>query len=145
MALMTLNSMRGSLPNWLPSRLSLKIGLGLFLLVIPVVGTSLWVFTLTQRDLAETKFSSAEVEARQAITVLDRLVFERYGDAIVFSHLSQSRPFERASLEPLTSELLTAYAPYYALALVTDNRGKIIAASKRDGAGAGSDWRVGQR
>ncbi len=135
MALLTSNSVSGSPPNWLPSRLSLKIGLGLFLLVIPVVGTSLWVFTLTQRDLAETKFSGAEVEARQAITVLDRLVFERYGDAIVFSHLSQSRPFDRASLEPLTNELLTAYAPYYALALVTDNRGKIIAASTRDGKG----------
>lgn len=121
--------------DWLPSRLSLKVGLGIFLLIIPVVGTSFWVFTLTQRDLAETKFSSAEVEAQQAITVLDRLIFERYGDAIVLSHLSQSRPFARASLEPLTSELLTAYTPYYALALVADSRGTIIAASKLDGKG----------
>ncbi|MCX5720615.1 MAG: response regulator [Nitrospirae bacterium] len=129
------NSVNGSLPGWLPSRLSLKIGFGIFLLVIPVMGTSLWVFTLTQRDLAETKFSSAEVEAQQAITVLDRLVFERYGDAIVFSHLSQSRPFERASLEPLTEQLLTAYAPYYTLAVVTDSRGRIITASRMDGKG----------
>lgn len=135
MAFMKSNPVSGSVPGWLPSRLSLKIGFGIFLLVIPVVGTSLWVLTLTQRDLAETKFSSAEVEAQQAITVLDRLVFERYGDAIVFSHLSQSRPFERASLEPLTDQLLTAYAPYYALALVTDSRGRIIAASRMDGKG----------
>lgn len=90
---------------------------------------------LTQRDLVETMLSSAEVEAQQAITVLDRPVFERYGDTVVFSHLSQSRPFKRAPLEPLINELLTAYAPYYALALVTDSRGRIIAASRMEGRG----------
>lgn len=51
--------------GWLPSRLSLKIGFGIFLVVIPLVCTGLWVLTLAQRDLAETKFSSAEVEAQQ--------------------------------------------------------------------------------
>ena len=129
------NPVNGSVPGWVPSRLSLKIGFGIFLLVIPLVGTSLWVLTLAQRDLAETKFSSAEVEAQQAVAILDRLVFERYGDAVVFSHLSQSRPFEHASLETLTDQLLTAYAPYYALALVTDSSGRIIAASKMEGRG----------
>ena len=132
---MTSNSVNGSGPGWLPSKLSMKIGLGIFLLVIPVVGTSLWVLTLAQRDLAATTFSSSEVEAQQAITVLDRLLFERYGDAIVFSHLSQSRPFERTSLEPLTNELLTAYAPYYTLALAADSTGRIITASRMDGNG----------
>jgi hypothetical protein len=47
------------------SRLSLKIGFGIFLVVIPLVCTGLWVLTLAQRDLAETKFSSAEVKAQQ--------------------------------------------------------------------------------
>jgi hypothetical protein len=47
------------------SRLSLKIGFGIFLVVIPWVCTGLWVLMLAQRDLAETKFSSAEVGAQQ--------------------------------------------------------------------------------
>ena len=132
---MNRNTVLDSVSCWLPSRLSLKIGFGIFLLVIPLVCTGLWVLTLAQRDLAETQSSSAEVEAQQAMTTLDRLVFERYGDAVVFSRLSQSRPFERASLESLTDQLVAAYAPYYVLALVTDATGRIIAASKMDGRG----------
>lgn len=129
------NTDSAQLCSWLPSRLSLRIGLWIFLVIVPVACTGGWVLTRLQQDLVETRSYSAEVFAHQAMQAIDRVVAERSGDALVFAQLGQSRHLDPAELQKLSRQLLAAYAPFYVLAAASDSTGRIIAASHLDEAG----------
>lgn len=78
---------------------------------------------------------SVLLAAHQAMDTLDRLMFERYGDAEVFSSLAVVRTLDRTRLQGVVNLCVTTYAPYYALAVVADRTGKVLAVSTVDASG----------
>jgi PAS domain S-box-containing protein len=119
----------------LTGRLTLQLEFWVLVTSLPSLLLGGWLLTEVYQELTATRRLSAETFARQALDVLDRLVFERYADAQVFSGLSSVRDPDRSRLAGLADHLVTAYAPYYRLALVIDRAGRILAVNRVDGAG----------
>ncbi len=123
------------LPGRLTGRLTLQLEFWVLVTALPSLLLGGWLLTEVYQELTATRKLSAETFARQALDALDRLVFERYADAQVFSGLSSVRDPDRSRLADLADHLVTTYAPYYRLAVVIDRAGRILAVNRVDGAG----------
>lgn len=118
-----------------PSRLAFRLQLWVLFAVLPSVVVGGWLFTAVYRDLTQTRQQAAQTVARQTLDTLERLVFERRGDAQVFSGLPAVRALDRERLVAVADHLVTTYAPYYCLVLVADRHGSVLAVNHVDGFG----------
>ncbi len=116
-------------------RLAVKLELWGFLTALPSLLLGGWLFTVVYTDLTETRQQAADLFARHTLDALDRLVFERYGDTLVFSGLPPVRALDPAQLPVIADHLVTTYTPYYRLAVVVDRQGLIVAANRVDEGG----------
>lgn len=116
-------------------RLAFRLQLWVLLAGLPslALGVTL-VGVLYQATIVSTE-QRVVLAAHQAMDTLDRLMFERYGDAEVFSSLSVVRTLERTKLQDVANLCVTTYAPYYALAAVVDRTGEVLAVSNVAAAG----------
>jgi PAS domain S-box-containing protein len=128
---MTLSSLR----TLVQRRLTLQLGLWVLLCTLPALLLGGWLLAAVYMSMTRTVTAAAQATAAHALDTLDRLVFERYGDAITYSRLPVVRAMDRAALPVMADLLVTTYAPYYRLVLVADREGRIVAASRVDGAG----------
>nr|MBI3611977.1 response regulator [Nitrospirota bacterium] len=94
-----------------------------------------WAFVTVHRALDQSFQNTARMAARHTMESLDRTLFERYGDMLIFSQLPLVRALDRQQLPVIADHLMTAYAPYYRLALAVDRKGTILAANRVDGNG----------
>ncbi len=130
-----LPSFLNRLTGRLTRRLTLQLEFWVLVTALPSLLLGGWLLTVVYQELVSTRKLTAETVARQALDTLDRLVFERYGDAQVFSGLPLVRALDRAHLADIADHLVTTYAPYYRMALVIDREGRILAVNRVDGAG----------
>lgn len=112
-----------------------QLALWALLAALPSLLFGGWLFATVYRELTETRQRTAQTVAQQTLGTLDRLVFERYGDTLVFSGLPLVRALDRDHLTVIADHLVTTYAPYYCLAMVVDRRGAIVAVNQVDEAG----------
>jgi signal transduction histidine kinase/ActR/RegA family two-component response regulator len=84
--------------------------------------------------------------ASQTSTQVDRLLFERWGDAQAFARNPRARTLDRKTLVPLMQSLKASYAPNYQAMLVAETSGQVVAhvgdvpGAAADGSVAGEPW-----
>ncbi|ALA60458.1 PAS domain S-box protein [Nitrospira moscoviensis] len=107
--------------RWLPSLIVLMtvlaLGLGTFLL------------RYVERHLVAASGEELMLAAAEVADKLDRLLFERYGDAQMMARAFALRASDRAFLTGYLDWMKTAYAPMYAWLGVTNQQGIMIAAT----------------
>lgn len=119
----------------LTHRLTLQLECWVLVTALPSLLFGGWLLWLVFTELTETRSRTAHQVAEQAVDTLDRLVFERYGDALAFAGMPLVRAMDRTRLGAIADHLVTTYAPYYSMALVVDREGVIRAVNRVDGAG----------
>lgn len=120
----------------LTSRLTLQLEFWVLITALPSLLLGGWLFISVYQELVVTRQLSAETVARQTLDSAERMLFERYGDTLVFSGLPLVRALDRIQLADIADYLVTTYAPYYRLALILDREGHILAANRVDETGA---------
>lgn len=118
--------------NW-SHRLALRLQLWVLLAGLPSLALGALLVALLYDNAIVLAERSAAVSARQAMDTLDRLVFERYSDTDLFSSLPAVRTLDRESLQHIVNLCVSSYAPYYALAAVSNRDGAVIAIADADG------------
>lgn len=116
-------------------RLAFRLQVWVLLAGLPslALGATLVGF-LYQATIVSTERNGV-LAARQTMDTLDRLMFERYGDAEVFSSLPVVRTLDRTRLQTVANLCVTTYAPYYTLAAVVNRTGEVLAVSNVDASG----------
>lgn len=101
----------------------------------PIVGLALWlVASIVSSENQELRRVS-QMAAQHNLEMLDRLLFERYGDTRILANLPIMRSRDPAKLPAVMDHYVTNYAPYYALILVMDRQGRIEAVNRVDAKG----------
>lgn len=116
-------------------RLAFRLQVCVLLAGLPSLALGATLVGLLYHATVRSTERSAELAARQAMDTLDRLMFERYGDVEIFSNLPALRTLDRTKLQSVANLCVTTYAPYYAVAVVVDRTGEILAASNVDATG----------
>lgn len=116
-------------------RLAFRLQVWVLLAGLPSLALGVTLVGLLYHATIVSTERSVLLAARQAMDTLDRLMFERYGDAEVFSSLPVVRELDRTNLQGVANLCVTTYAPYYALAVVVDRTGEVLAVSNVDAAG----------
>jgi PAS domain S-box-containing protein len=120
----------------LPARLTRWLALWVVLTALPSLLVGGWLFVVVYRDLGEARQAGAAALARLAVEALDRLLYERVQDTLVFSRLPAVRAFDLTKLHDVADELIRGYAPYYEVAVAIDQTGRIVAANRVDATGS---------
>lgn len=122
--------------RWFPGRLTVRLCIWVLLTALPSLLVGGWLFAAVNRELEETRQRGAERLARVAVESLDRLLYERDRDTLVFAGLPVVRALDRERLADVADQLVRGYPPYYELALAVDRTGRIVAANRVDGTGS---------
>jgi methyl-accepting chemotaxis protein len=115
---------------------------------VPGILLAAWlVISQTQGTLREQAGHRVQEIAFNAIDKLDRNLFERYGDVQAFAQSPAARSMNPKTINAWMNEMMGTYYPIYALMVVADTKGKIIAANTVDGNGkaVSSNVLIGQR
>ncbi|MBK7972637.1 MAG: hypothetical protein IPK07_04950 [Deltaproteobacteria bacterium] len=105
----------------------------LALSLIPLVGLGLFAYERSSSALVEAAGQSLASAPKSGAELIDRMLFERYGDVQVFAH----QPSARGTAEQIAAAAnfyMQAYG-IYDLMVVADANGKVIGANTVDGAG----------
>ena len=123
----------------------------MILTALAVIGSVMWA----SRAMKQESLHSVEWAASHTQNKIDRVMFERYGDAQAFGlndefhqDLSAASPESKRSMETLLNNYAATYG-CYDLIVVLDRNGRIVAVNTKDAAGkelpgasklVGRDW-----
>lgn len=113
--------------------LRLRLLVWLFVIPAPPLLLTVWFAQQGYSRLEEERREEVQTLALHTIDTLDRVFFERYGDAQIFSQLPVVRGMETDRITAVAKAVVTTYAPYYALIVVADRDGLIRAVNPVDG------------
>ena len=116
-------------------RLRLRVVVWLFVIPALPLLLTIWAAQESYSRLAAERQQSAHELALQTLQTLDRILFERYGDAQIFSQLPVVRALEFDRITEVAKAVVTTYAPYYALIVMADRDGVIRVVNPVDGNG----------
>lgn len=116
-------------------RLRLRVVVWLLVIPVPPLLLTIWAAQDSYSRLASERQQAAHELALQTLQTLDRLLFERYGDAQIFSQLPVVRALELNRIAEVAKAVVTTYAPYYVLIVMADRDGVIRAVNQVDGNG----------
>lgn len=116
-------------------RLRLRVVVWLFVIPALPLLLTIWAAQEGYSRLAADQKQAAEVLAAHTLQTLDRVLFERYGDARIYSQLPVVRALEFDRITEVAKAVVTTYAPYYVLIVMADRDGVIRAVNPVDGNG----------
>jgi PAS domain S-box-containing protein len=119
-----------------PGRLTVRLSAWVLVTALPSLLVGGWLFAAVHRELVEVRQRGADSLAHLAIESLDRLLYERDRDTLVFAGLPVVRAFDQVRMADVADQLVRGYPPYYELVLAVDRTGRIVAANRVDGTGA---------
>lgn len=115
--------------------LRLRLIIWLFVVPAPPLLLTVWFAQQGYSNLETEQKDAQQALAIRALDTLDRILYERYGDARVFAQLPVVRALETDRIAEVAGVAVTTYAPYYALIVVADREGIIRAVNPVDGSG----------
>ena len=108
--------------RWLPHLI--------ILMNLVAVGAGVFLLRSVEHRLVYSAGEELRIAAAEVADKLDRLLFERYGDAHMMAQALALRPSDTAYLTSYVGWMKTNHAPVYAWLGVTDSRGMMIAATE---------------
>jgi len=121
--------------RWLPFLIIVMTGVAFLVGVL--------LFRTIERRLVAAAGEELTVAAVEVSDKLDRLLFERYGDALMMARAFAIRSSDPAYLTSYLGWMKTAYSPVYLWLGVTDGQGVMIAATQPSLQGrdfSGAEW-----
>lgn len=115
--------------------LRLRLIIWLFVVPAPPLLLTVWFAQQGYSNLETEQKDAQQALAIRALDTLDRILYERYGDARVFAQLPVVRALETDRIAEVAEAVVTTYAPYYALIVVADRKGIIRVVNPVDGSG----------
>jgi two-component system cell cycle sensor histidine kinase/response regulator CckA len=107
--------------RWLP--------LLIVLLIVVTLGIGTVLLRYVERYLVTASGEALTLAAAEVSDKVDRLLFERFGDAQVMARVFALPPFDRAYQTKYLAWMKAAYTPVYMWLGVTDQRGIMVAAT----------------
>ena len=101
--------------RWLPHLI--------ILMNLVAVGAGVFLLRSVEHRLVYSAGEELRIAAAEVADKLDRLLFERYGDAHMMAQALALRPSDTAYLTSYVGWMKTNHAPVYAWLGVTDSRG----------------------
>ena len=108
--------------RWLPHLI--------ILMNLVAVAAGVFLLRSVEHRLVYSAGEELRIAAAEVADKLDRLLFERYGDAHMMAQALALRPSDTAYLTSYVGWMKTNHAPVYAWLGVTDSRGMMIAATE---------------
>jgi methyl-accepting chemotaxis protein len=128
-------------------RLSFKVKLSLILAMMSVTTVGLFLLSAVQsgRAFRAGKESQLKATVDGLMDKIDRNLFERYGDVQAYALSEAARSMDPERVTSFINDMMVTYAPVYDMMVVTDARGKVIAASSKnkDGKPINSKFMIG--
>ena len=99
------------------------------------VGQFLFMAYQSTKAMHHGKENLIEASAESMLDKIDRNLFERYGDVQAFALSEPAHSGVPARITAFMNDMMGAYAPFYDAMIVTDAKGKVIAANSLNKAG----------
>lgn len=115
--------------------LRLRVIIWLFVVPAPPLLLTVWFAQQGYTNLEAEQKDAQQALAIRVLDTLDRILYERYGDARVFAQLPVVRALETDRIAEVAEAVVTTYDPYYALIVVADRKGIIRVVNPVDGSG----------
>lgn len=98
--------------------------------LIPLAIAQVIAFSTHERTFVQLSGVALAEVSYNFIEIVDRMMFERWGDAQAISRYVTLKTMDAEQVRPRLSELVEIYNPHYVLMAVADANGNIIAASR---------------
>ncbi|HEU4686524.1 MAG TPA: PAS domain S-box protein [Nitrospira sp.] len=102
----------------------------IILMALMAVGVAVFVLQSVERRLVAAAGEELTVAAAEVSDKLDRLLFERRGDAVMLARAFSLRSFDSSYFNSYLGWMKTNYAPVYLWLGVTDGQGTMVAATE---------------